>query len=187
MKTFIALLCATVMVSSLSAEEQKPAAPAATPAPAPAAPAASILDPLSTQPLPLIPEPPVTVPKPSGQFAPEPGNPQTSFSDAKAQLKKSKEAADADDLKARIRFREVRTLALHDRKVQEQWDLAESAETGRLKQTALKQYYSLLFARMLALDSSLKPRIEKAQKETMARLGQNSKLDLNRSAHGKNW
>jgi len=194
MKTFIALLFTAVIVSSLCAQETKPDAmpsqPAASPTPTPTA----VLDPLSTEPLQLIPDTPSTVPKPSGQSSGSrngssvsPYDSPASMDDAKEKLQKSKAVADADDLKGRIRFREVKTLALKDAKVQEQWDLAQTAKTTREKIAAMKQYYNLLFAKMLAIDRSLKPRVEKSKTEALARVDQTVPADLNPPVHGKIW
>jgi len=191
MKTFIALLFTAVMVSSLCAQEMKPNAtpsqPAATPTPTPTA----VLDPLSTEPLQLIPDTPTTVPKPSGRSTGsselQPADSPSSMADAKEKLKKSKAVADADDLKERIRFREVKTRALQDGKVAQQWELAQTATTTREKTAALKRYYTLLYARMFALDKSLKPRIEKSKLEALSRVDQTAKVSLNPPIHGKNW
>ncbi|MEI8341986.1 MAG: hypothetical protein WCH43_10695 [Verrucomicrobiota bacterium] len=191
MKTVIALLFTAVIVSSLCAQETKPdtmpAEPAASPTPTPTA----VLDPLSTEPLQLIPDTPSTVPKPSrsssGRSMEQPYDSAASMDDAKEKLKKSKAVADADDLKERIRFREVKTLAVKDGKVQQQWELAQTAPTTRGKTEALKQYYNLLYSRMLAMDKSLKTRIEKSKSEALTRLTLTKPYDLNAPLHGKVW
>jgi hypothetical protein len=191
MKTFIALLFTAVIVSSLCAQETQPEAapsqPAASATPVPTA----VLDPLSSEPLQLIPDTPTTVPKPSGrsegQSMEQPVDSPASMNDAREKLKKSKAVADADDLKERIRFREIKTRALLDGKVQQQWDLAQTAKTTPEKTAAMKQYYNLLYARMLSLDRSLKPLIEKSKTDALSRVDQTEKVDLNAPVHGKIW
>lgn len=192
MKTFIALLFMVVIVSSLCAQETKPEAmpsqPQSAPEATPARGTAPAPDSFSTEPLQLIPDTPTTVPKPSGQSAGElPVDSRTQLSDAKDKLNKSKAVADADELKERIRFREIKTRAVNDGKVQQQLEVAQAAGTTREKIAAMKQYYNLLFARMLALDGTLKSRIEKSKKEALARVDQTSPVDLNPQLHGKNW
>jgi hypothetical protein len=184
MKTFLALLFTAVIVSSLCAQGTKPdamPAPAATPTPT------AVLDPLSPEPLQLIPDTPTTVPKPSGQPGGLPADSPASMADAKDKLKKSKAVADADDLKERIRFREVKTRAMQDPKVQQQWELAQTAQTTPDKTAALKQYYNLLYGRMLAMDRSLKLRIDKSKIEALRRVDTKAEADLNPPVHGKIW
>ena len=138
---------------------------------------------LYTEPLPLIPETPDQFPKPSGQG----GDSQSSVTSAADKLKNSKQAADADALKERIRFREVKTLALKDGKVQAQWEKVEGATTIPEKQVAMKEYYAVLFARIVQIDGSLKNRAAKLQEEALDRLEKAKPADLNPSVHGKNW
>jgi len=188
MKTYIiALLFAGVIVSSLCAQDSKPetmpaeAAPSATPVPT------TKLDPLSPEPLQLIPDEPTQVPKPSGRSTgpsdAQPLDAQPSMDDAKAKLKRSKAVADADELKQRIRFREVKTEALQDAKVQQQWDNALSARTIPDKKAAMKQFYNTLYARMLSIDHSLKPRIEKSKTDAISRVDMTAEINLNPAVH----
>jgi hypothetical protein len=181
MKPVITLLFMAIMISTLTAQESKSES---TQAQSQAAPKATV-DPFSSEPLPLIPETPGTGPKTSSQASPaQPAGSPGSVD--KASLAKTT-AADADDLRGLVRFREVKTLALRDPKVQRQWEVAESAETIPGKIAALKEYYVLLYARMLAIDGSLKPRIEKSKTEAFVRIDTPADVSLNPPVHGRNW
>ena len=140
----------------------------------------------SSEKLRLIPDAPNSVPKPSGNLQGS-ADSQPSLSDAKEKLNKSKATADADELKVRIHFREVKTQALKAPGLEEKLDRARSAKTIPEKISAMKQYYDLLFARMQLIDPTLKPRIEKSKTEALARLEIKAKADLNPSARGKYW
>jgi len=173
MKIFIAVLLTAVIVSSLDAQETtKPDTGTMPPPPT------TRIEPLSPEPLTLIPDSPTTIPKPQNLSNPQPLDSQPSMTEAQEQLKKSKAAADADDLKERILFRQVKTRALQDPKIKEHWAAIPSAKTTREKITAFKQYYNLLYARMLRLDGSLKDRIEKSKLETLKRINEKSEFIL---------
>ena len=180
MKIFIAVLFTMVIVSSLFAQEPKSDAH-------PTPPSTTLLEPLSPEPLTLIPDAPTTVPKPRNPSTDSLPDSQSSMTEAKATLEKSKAAADADDLKERILFRQVKTKAERDVKVQEQWDTIHSARTTQEKNRALKKYYDLLYARMLKLEGSLKDRIEKTKQATLIRINKTSEIPLNPAIHGENW
>ena len=92
----------------------------------------------------LIPETPASAKKP----APMP-------------QKKSTTEQASDDLQARIRYREARTKALQDPKIQMEWDRAQAAKTDPEKREAMKSYYTLLCDRVVKVDPSTKPRVEK--------------------------
>ena len=51
----------------------------------------------------------------------------------------------------------------------------------------MKEYYTLLFARIVQIDGSLKSRVAKVQEETLDRLDKPEEASLNPSVHGKNW
>ena len=144
------------------------------------------LDPLSPEPLTLMPDAPSTVPKPVGTSSDPTLDSQTSLTEAKASLQKSKAAAEADDLKERILFREVKTRALRDPIVQEQWEAFHSAATTREKTAALKRYYNRLFARMQTLEPSLKNRIEKTKAEALSRIDLKPPFDSVPAIHRQN-
>ena len=92
----------------------------------------------------LIPESPVPAKKP------KPAPP-----------KKSSTEQASDDLQTRIRYREARTKALQDPKIQMEWDRAQAAKTDPEKREAMKNYYTLLCDRVVKIDPATKPRIEK--------------------------
>ena len=92
----------------------------------------------------LIPEAPAPEKKPK----PEP------------QKKSSTEQA-SDDLQARIRYREARTKALQDPRIQMEWDRAQAAKTDPEKREAMKSYYTLLCDRLVKIDPTTKSRVEK--------------------------
>jgi hypothetical protein len=185
------------MVSSLYAEDAKTdsmpdqVTPEATPTaePTPAADAdnssSGAKPPVHyTEPLPLIPETPDQFPKSSGRRG---GDSQESVASAREKLKHSKEAAAADELKERIRFREVKTRALKDGRVQAQWEQVQTANTIPDKQAAMKQYYNVLFAKILQMDGSLKARVAKLKQDALERLEKPELASLNPAVHGKTW
>ena len=106
----------------------------------------------------LIPEAPKNTPKPKPK--PDPSQPK----------KKSSTEQESDDLQARIRYREARTKALQDPRLQQEWDRAEASKTEHEKREGLKSYYKLLFDRMVKIDSSVKPRVEVLRKSLVWRL-----------------
>jgi hypothetical protein len=73
--------------------------------------------------------------------------------------KKSKTEIFEQDLQQHIRLRQVRTQALADPAIVAQWDRSVAARTDAAKRNALKEYYKLLYERMLKIDASLKPLI----------------------------
>lgn len=114
--------------------------------------------PLAAQELPgedlsLIPEIPVLKPARKGK-ANKPA----------AVKKKSSTEQSSDDLQARIRYRQIKTRALQDPRLQEQWDAAQTAPTDFEKRTTLRSYYEQLYDRMLKLDPSLRPQVQVARK-----------------------
>ena len=90
--------------------------------------------------------------------------------------KKSSTEQASDDLQARIRYREVRTRALEDPKLQQEWDRAQAAKTEPDKREALKSYYNLLCDRMVKIDSTVKPRVEAYRKTLAWRLDPGARL-----------
>ena len=90
--------------------------------------------------------------------------------------KKSSTEQASDDLQARIRYREIRTRALEDPKLQQEWDRAEAAKTEPDKREALKSYYRLLCDRMIRLDPTVKPRVEAYRKTLGWRLDPAARL-----------
>lgn len=169
MKTLIALLSTLVIFSSLRAQE--PTATEAKPEGLPEKPAATDAgSPPLTEPMSLIPETLPNIEKPSTPSNREPLPSVTET--AEESLKKAKTSAAADALKERIHFREIKTRALKDEKVQEQFDRAQSAKTDPEKRDALKLYYTMLYTRMLKIDNSLKAQIKLRQDDAIHRLEQ---------------
>ena len=156
MKIRSALLAALLTsVSPLFAQEPvKPQLRSAPPSPI-ALPQAT-----PNEPLPLIPETPDTTEKPKGS--------------AIANPKSDKTSAAEDELGARLRMREIRTQALQDAKIRSEWDRAHAAKTDLEKREAMKNYYTLLYAKMEKLDGSLHKRIAELKSVTVKRLTQHN-------------
>ena len=130
-----------------------------TPAESPAKPVPQVTAPTPELPgesLELIPEVPKSTTKPKAA----PSEPK----------KKSSTEQASDDLQLRIRYREAKTRALEDPKLQQEWDRAQSAKTEPDKREALKSYYNLLCDRMVKIDSTVKPRVETFRKTLIWRL-----------------
>ena len=102
-------------------------------------------------PLSLIPESPIPVAKPKPKPAPSPE-------------KKSATEQASDDLQTRIRYREAKTKAMQDPKVQAEWDRAHAVKTDAERRAAMKNYYNLYCDRMEKIDPLVKPRVELLRK-----------------------
>ena len=185
MKTFLAVLFTMVIVSSLSAQETK--IDAATSRPILAAPATMLLEPVSPQPLTLIPDLSPPIPKPQSPSSEQPRDSQPSMSEAKETLQKARAAAEANHLKERILFRQVKTRSIQDPKVQEQWAVIGLAKTPQEKKEALKRYYTLLYEKMLGMDESLRDCIEKRKQESLEQLDKITEVTLNPALHESIW
>lgn len=144
-----------VSVSALSAQEPaKPQLRSAPPSPIALSPAKP------AEPLPLIPDTPDITEKPKGS--------------AIANPRPDKTSAAEDELGARLRMREIRTLALKDAKIQSEWDRAHAVKTDFEKREAMKSYYTLLYAKMQKLDGSLQKRIAELKSISIKRLTQHN-------------
>ena len=86
--------------------------------------------------------------------------------------KKTKTEVFEQDLLDRIRFRQVKTVAMADPALVAQWDRSIVAHTDQQKRAALKDYYKQLYARMAKLDGSLKKLIEVRALDTEHHLNQ---------------
>ena len=116
---------------------------------------------LTTEPLPLIPE------------APEPTErPRTSGRDEPRQEKKSSTEQASNEMKERIRYREVKTRALKDPAIQAEWERAHLVGTDFEKRETLKKYYKMLYTRMARIDKTLKKRIDEQEQTAIRRLTQ---------------
>ena len=114
---------------------------------------------LAPEPLPLIPESPEPVRKPSGRAISEP-----------AKEKKSKTEIAADEMQERIHYRQAKTKALQDPALRDEWDRAHQTRTDYERRAALKSYYLKLYGRMARLDPSIKKRIDLEQERSLHRL-----------------
>jgi hypothetical protein len=79
---------------------------------------------------------------------------------AKKPAKVSKTEVFELDLAQKVRFRQVHTEALADRNLMALWEKANVARKEIEKRTLMKEYYKLLYARMLKIDPSLKAVVE---------------------------
>ena len=110
----------------------------------------------------LIPEAPKTTSKPKT----EPSEPK----------KKSSTEQESDDLQARIRYREAKTKAMQDPRIQQEWDRAQVAKTEPEKREVLRSYYKLLCDRMVKIDPAVKPRVETLRKSFTWRLDPGARM-----------
>ncbi len=169
--------------ASAPAPELQPAAPEATPPPASpdaAAPEASPSPtpdvipmegaPLDTQSLaPALPE-----------RAPDAAMPDAAFTDPNAlipdqgppALPKAVENVSAKRRGEGVRYYEVRVEADKDPNVLEMWKKSESATTDEDKRAALREYYRLLFRKMVSIDKSLEDKCRVMENAYIRRLAQ---------------
>ncbi len=150
---------------STPAPKIEPAAPKPTLRPTPPSPIAPPADP-EMELLPLIPDtPPALDLPPPGEAIPQPP-------DITQELKSERAAAVENELRNRIRLRQIKTKALKDPRIQADWERAQTARTEFEKREALKDYYTTLYDRMTKLDSSLKGQIKDLRTESLRRLRQ---------------
>lgn len=76
------------------------------------------------------------------------------------------------DRKLRVRFQEIKTVALKDQAVRDMKVRAERAKTDEDKRAALREHYRMLFAKMVSLDAELTERCELMEQAYLRRLGQ---------------
>ncbi|MEO8351396.1 MAG: hypothetical protein ABI680_06670 [Chthoniobacteraceae bacterium] len=143
----------------------EPAAPKPTLRPTPPPPIEPLGDP-EMELLPLIPDTPpaLDLPKP-GEAIPQPP-------DISRELNSERAAAVENELRNRIRLRQIKTKALRDSKIQADWDRAQTARTDYEKRAALTDYYTRLYDRMTKLDNSLKGQIKALRSESLRRVRQ---------------
>jgi hypothetical protein len=72
----------------------------------------------------------------------------------------------------KVRYQEVKLQALKDAKVRSLHEQAEAAKTDEGKRQALREYYRLLFAKMVAIDGDLQTKCEEMERAYLRRLGQ---------------
>lgn len=114
----------------------------------------------------LIPETPEPVQKPKGSAIAEP-KPSRKASDTPPRT-----SASEDEMAARIRLRQLKTRVLREPKVQALYEKAQSVPTDYEKRETLKEFYTLLYARIEKLDGSLKKRTTALRNESIRRLTQ---------------
>lgn len=118
-------------------------------------------------PLSLIPDMPAPVEKPRGS-----GGGSAAKTSADNPVKKNKTQANADEIADRIKFREAKTKALRDEKLQQQREIADAAKTDHEKRAALKQYYTMLYGRILKIDGSIKKLVSQRLQQSLKELDQ---------------
>jgi hypothetical protein len=77
-----------------------------------------------------------------------------------------------EERELKVRYQEVKLQALKDAKVRSLHEQAEAARTDEGKRQALREYYRLLFAKMVSIDKDLEKKCEEMQRAYLRRLGQ---------------
>lgn len=165
MKAIFALAAAATLITAVLAQEApKPEFRGEQTAPKePALPSA----PTAKEPFSLIPETLEPAPKPGGSALIEPG-----ATAATAVQKIDKTTAAQDELRARIKMRELKTKVERDPKIAGELDRANAAKTDYEKREGLRSYYTMLYDRIAKIDSSLKKRAADAKMRMTHRLDQ---------------
>jgi len=76
------------------------------------------------------------------------------------------------DRKLRVRFQEVKAVALKDEAIREMKDRADKAKTDEDKRAALREHYKMLFAKMVSIDAELAERCALMETAYLRRLAQ---------------
>jgi len=164
-RPFLPLLAA----AALPVYAQEPAAPEPTPAPEAAAQApaaepapaeAPLLDPLPAEPGTMEAEPLAPLPS-AGLELPRLRAPSEPPTEAEVPV---------DTIEDRVKFRKARTKALADPKVIAARENAQNAATDAEQRAALKEYYTLLFARIRKIDPTIDKPLLNAEEEIARRL-----------------
>lgn len=71
-----------------------------------------------------------------------------------------------------IRYQEVKLQALKEAAIRDMHAKADAAGTDEAKRQALREYYRMLFAKMVSIDPSLKDKCDAMQQAYLRRLGQ---------------
>jgi hypothetical protein len=159
MKTFFALTAALALLAPAMAQIIAEPETRANPSPA------LTLEPKNEESLGLIPEAPEPRKKPKGTALVSPGG-------ISKKSVKNETSATEDELRARIRLRELKTKVSRDPQVQAELERASTALTDYEKREALKAYYNLLYGKIEKLDRSLKKRVDVLRKQSIHRLEQ---------------
>lgn len=77
-----------------------------------------------------------------------------------------------EERELKVRYQEVKLQALKDSGVRSLHEQAEAAKTDEGKRQALREYYRLLFSKMVAIDSNLQKKCDEMQRAYLRRLGQ---------------
>jgi hypothetical protein len=77
-----------------------------------------------------------------------------------------------EDRVLKVHYQEVKLQALKDVKVRSLHEQADAAKTDEGKRQALREYYRLLFAKMVKIDASLQAKCDEMEKAYLRRLGQ---------------
>ena len=117
----------------------------------------------------LIPDAPPPLEKPPGR-----SGSGGSRAGAVNPIKKNKTEVAVQDYSQRIKFREAKTKAERDEKIQAELETADAAKTDEEKRAALKRYYKLLYAKILKIDGSLKKLVAQRQEQSMKQLDQSN-------------
>jgi hypothetical protein len=163
------LLAASIFTAALASAQDAPkpalrSEPQLRPtAPAPAA--GERQDPIG-----LIPDLLEPAPKPEGGAIPQPGR-DLSGSDGRGP-RVDRTTAAQDEMAARIRFRELTNKVSLDPKIAGELEKANNAKTDLEKREGLKQYYTLLYGRVVKLDRSLEKRATALKARLIHRLAQ---------------
>ena len=87
-------------------------------------------------------------------------------------VKKNKTEENTDNIADRIKFREAKTKAIKDEKVIDLEAQAEAAKTDPEKRAILRQYYTVLYAKILKIDGSIKKLVAERLKQSLNSLDQ---------------
>src|SRR4030095_2199460 len=77
-----------------------------------------------------------------------------------------------NELAARVRLRELTTRVRQEPNVAAEWDRAQTARTDFDKRDALKNYYKLLYDRIVKLDPTLQKRVAEMRTKSLHRLSE---------------
>ncbi len=83
-----------------------------------------------------------------------------------------RENTEENDRKMAIRYREVRVQADKDPKVLSLYKQSETAKTDEDKRAALREYYKLLFTKMISIDPALEKKCKMMEEAYIRRLAQ---------------
>lgn len=177
MKAIFALAAATFITAAVAQEAPKPqfrssdsASKEAAPKEAESKDSTLKLEPAAkSEPLGLIPDTLVPVPKPKGTALTEPSGLEEG---TMKEQKIDKTTAASDELNQRIKMRDLKTKVDRDPKVAGELERANVAKTDYEKREALRSYYTMLYDKIAKLDPSLQKRANDAKSRMTHRLDQ---------------